>query len=149
MGVFSVGMLLFCTYFGGVGDRRGHLPVMRILGAVGATMVASFVVLSSFPVMCLAIFVAGATLASISPVSLALLGQASAPGDLTRANAFYNASYAVGMLVGPPISGVLFERIGGGAMLVHLAGLWAGFVVATVVFAADDPRVAAQRAVTG
>jgi MFS family permease len=137
---FAAGMLVSSTLVSRLGDRHGHLLVMRILGTIGGAMVASFVLLDSFAFMCLAVFVAGATLASISPVSLALQGVVTAKRDLNRANAFYNAAYAVGMLVGPPVSSWLFTRHGGGAMLYHLAGLWAVFVTFTILFAADDPR---------
>jgi MFS family permease len=137
---FAAGMLLTSTWAGGLGDRHGHLIVMRVLATVGGTMVASFVLLPSFPLMCAAVFVAGATLASLSPVSLALQGVVTPKAELGRANAFYNAAYAAGMLVGPTVSGLLFTRYGGAAMLFHLAALWAGFVLLTVLFAADDPR---------
>jgi len=137
---FAAGMLVMSTWAGRLGDRHGHLLVMRVLATVGGLMVASFVLLPSFPLMCAAVFVAGATLASISPVSLALQGVVTPKAELGRANSFYNAAYAAGMLVGPPISGLLFTRWGGAAMLFHLAALWAGFVALTVVCAADDPR---------
>jgi MFS family permease len=137
---FAAGMLAMSTWAGRLGDRHGHLRVMRVLGAIGGTMVASFVLLPSFPLMCAAVFVAGATLASISPVSLALQGVVTPKADLGRANAFYNAAYAAGMLLGPPVSGLLFTTYGGAAMLFHLAALWAGFVVLTILFASDDPR---------
>jgi MFS family permease len=140
---FAAGMLAMSTWVSRIGDRHGHLLVMRVLGAIGGTMVASFVLLSSFWVMCIAVFVAGATLASISPVSLALQGVVTPKEDLGRANAFYNAAYAAGMLVGPPISSLLFTKLGGASMLYHLAALWAMFVAATVAFASDDPRRAA------
>jgi MFS family permease len=143
---FAAGMLLSSTLVSRMGDRHGHLLVMRVLGAIGGTMVASFVLLPTFGTMCAAVFVAGATLASISPVSLALQGVIVPPQDLGRANAFYNAAYAAGMLLGPPLSSVLFTRLGGGAMLLHLAGLWAAFVIFATVFATDDPR--AKRSVT-
>ena len=98
--------------------------------------------------MCAAVFVAGATLDAISPVSLALQGVVMPKRDLGRANASGNAAYAAGMLLGPPISrGVLFTRLGGGAMLLHLAALWAVFVVFTAVFASDDPHRAKRRLV--
>jgi len=147
---FAGGMLVMSTWAGRLGDRHGHLLVMRVLATIGAVMVASFVLLPSFPSMCAAVFVAGATLASISPVSLALQGVVTPRAELGRANAFYNAAYAVGMLVGPPVSSVLFTRWGGAAMLFHLAALWAVFVGLTLAFATDDPRhatsVRAQRA---
>ncbi len=142
---FAAGMLVASTLVSRLGDRHGHLLVMRVLGTIGGLMVASFVLLPSFPLMCAAVFVAGATLASISPVSLALQGLVTPPQDLGRANAFYNAAYAAGMLLGPPISSVLFTSFGGGAMLFHLAALWAAFVAFTAVFAADDPRFRTRR----
>lgn len=137
---FAAGMLVMSSWAGRLGDRHGHLLVMRILAAIGGTMVACFVLMPSFALMCAAVFVAGATLASISPVSLALQGVVTPRSELGRANAFYNAAYAAGMLVGPPVSGLLFTRYGGATMLFHLAALWAGFVALTVAFAADDPR---------
>jgi MFS family permease len=142
--IFALGMLLCASQAGRLGDRYGHLLVMRVLAAVGSVMVLSFVFLDAWSYMVAAIFVAGATLASISPVSLALQGRISEPRDYARANAIYNAFYAAGMLLGPPISSALSDRFGGGAMLYHLAGLWAAFVVFTTVFAKDDP--AARRA---
>ena len=137
---FAAGMILSSTIVSRLGDRHGHLLVMRILAAIGGTMVASFVLLPSFATMCAAVFVAGSTLAAISPVSLALQGVIVPPQDLGRANAIYNAAYAAGMLLGPPISSVLFTKLGGGPMLIHLALMWAAFVVFATVFAKDDPR---------
>ena len=143
---FALGMLLSTTVVSRLGDRFGHLLVMRTLGAIGGTMVASFVLLSSFSMMCGAVFVAGATLAAISPVSLALQGVIVPKRDLGRANAFYNAAYAAGMLLGPPISSLFFTRMGGAEMLIHLAAIWATFVTFTIVFAKDDPKRAARQA---
>lgn len=137
---FAAGMLVSSTVVSRLGDKHGHLLVMRVLAAIGGTMVGSFVLLPSFETMCAAVFVAGGTLAAISPVSLALQGVIMSRRDLGRANAFYNASYAAGMLLGPPISSVLFTRFGGGAMLLHLTALWAAFVTFAWVFASDDPR---------
>jgi MFS family permease len=137
---FAAGMLLFANVAGRIGDRVGHLLVMRSQAAVGLAMIVGFVVLDAYAAMCVAVFVAGATLAAISPVSLALQGLVVPPRDYARANSVYNACYATGMLVGPPISSVLFSRGGGVAMLLHLAALWAVFVVVTWIFRADDPR---------
>jgi MFS family permease len=137
---FALGMLLFSNVAGRLGDHYGHLLVMRALAAVGMCMVLGFVLLDAYAWMAVAVFVAGATLASISPVSLALLGVVTAPRDYSRSNAIYNACYAAGMLVGPKASSLLFARFGGGAMLLHLAALWSAFVVFTVVYWKDDPK---------
>ena len=137
---FAGGMLLFSTYAGRLGDRIGHLAVMRVLGVIGMATILGFVFLDAYVWMCAAVFVAGASLASISPLSLALLGVSS--HEHSRTTALYNAFYATGMLLGPVASSELFESAGGGAaMLYHLAGLWAAFVVFTVIFFRDDPAV--------
>jgi len=144
---FAAGMLLFSNYAGRLGDRVGHLLVMRWLAAVGALMVAGFVWLESWPLMCAAIFVAGATLAAISPVSLALQGVVVSAASYGRANSLYNGVYAAGMLLGPPVSSFFFARLGGGAMLGHLAALWAAFVAFSIVCRRDDPAARRGRAI--
>ena len=136
---FAAGMLLFSNYAGRLGDRYGHLLLMRILGSVGMTMVLGFVYLDAYPAMCGAVFVAGASLASISPVSLALQGVVAHPLEYERSTSIYNAFYAAGMLLGPYCSSYLFEKRGGEAMLFSLALLWTLFVVFAFVFRRDDP----------
>jgi MFS family permease len=136
---FAGGMLLFSNAAGRLGDRAGHLSVMRVLAVVGLSMIASFVFIDSYAWMCGAVFVAGASLASISPVSLALQGVITS--EYSRATAIYNAFYAAGMLLGPPISSRIFGAYGGAAMLFHLAALWLAFVLFSLVFYRDDPAV--------
>ncbi len=142
---FAAGMLGFSSVAGRLGDRYGHLLLMRILALVGATMIAGFIFLDRYPAMCAAVLVAGATLASISPVSLALSGVVTPRPDLSRANAVYNVFYATGMLLGPLVSGAVYAASGGVVMLWHLLGLWGVFVAVTVVFAGDDPARGRQR----
>lgn len=136
---FAVGMLLATNFAGRIGDRHGHLLVMRLLAIVGATMIASFVWLNGLPAMAVAVFVAGASLASISPLSLALQGLQTR--EYSRATGIYNAFYAAGMLLGPPISSQIFHLRGGGPMLYHLAAIWVAFVVFAQVYRRDDPAV--------
>lgn len=136
---FAGGMLLFSNYAGRLGDRHGHLLLMRVMGSIGMCMVLGFVWLDSYPAMCVAVFIAGASLASISPVSLALQGVVAHPSEYERGTSMYNAFYAAGMLAGPPISSYLFETRGGAVMLEQLALLWAAFVLFAFLFRADDP----------
>ncbi len=139
---FALGMLLVTNAVGLLGDRIGHLLTMRLLAVVGASTVLGFVFLDSYPLMCFAIFVTGATLASISPVSLALQGESVQARDYGRATSIYNTFYALGLLIGPKASAVIFERYGGAVMLYHLVALWVGFVLFSLVFSEDDPRAA-------
>lgn len=142
---FAAGMLGFASVAGRLGDRHGHLLLMRVLAAVGTVMILGFVYLDSYPVMCVAVLLAGASLASISPVSLALQGVVVRHEDYARANAIYNAFYSAGILLGPPIASLLFVRWGGPAMLWHFAVLWMVFIAFTLVFAGDDPATKRAR----
>jgi predicted MFS family arabinose efflux permease len=137
---FAGGMLLATNFAGRIGDRHGHLLVMRLLAVVGATMIASFVWLNGLSAMAVAVFIAGASLASISPLSLALQGLQTR--EYSRATGVYNAFYAAGMLLGPPISSQIFHLHGGGPMLYHLAAIWVAFIVFAQVFRRDDPAAA-------
>jgi len=139
---FAAGMLLLSNVNGRIGDAVGHLLSMRVLATIGVGTILSFVFLDSFYAMAFAIFVAGATIACISPLSLALQGIVLEPSQLSRASGVYNAFYAAGMLLGPRISSYLFARYGGNTMLFHIAALWALFVVYSIVHRHDDPRAA-------
>lgn len=141
---FAAGMLLASNLAGRAGDRVGHLLVMRCLAVVGTTMILGFVFLDSYPLMCAAVFTAGATLAPISPVSLALQGVQCEPREYGRATSLYNTFYAGGILLGPPLASRLFARHGGEFMLYHLAAIWAAFVVFSLVFLRDDPRARSE-----
>jgi MFS family permease len=143
---FAIGMLLAINVAGRLGDRYGHLLVMRLLAVVGTTMIAGFVLLNGFPAMAVAVAVAGASLASISPLSLALQGLVTR--EYHRATGIYNTFYAAGMVLGPPISSQIYHLYGGGPMLYHLAALWAAFVVFAQVYRRDDPRVAGEAPAT-
>ena len=143
---FAAGMLLFSNVAGRFGDKWGHLLLMRILATLGMCMIVGFVFIDAYFLMAVAVFVAGATLASISPVSLAMQGVVLQPVQYSRANGLYNTFYAAGMILGPPISGWIFDRHGGQAMLFHLALLWAAFVIFTFLFRRDDPAYRRGRA---
>lgn len=138
-GLFCLGMLLFSNLAGRWGDRIGHLRVVTSLSALGTFCVVGFVYVDTFLAMTFLVFLAGATFASMSPVALALVGVVVPKDSLSRANSIYNTHYATGMLLGPITTSLVFSHWGGPAMLYHLAGLWAAFVMFCVAFYLDDP----------
>ena len=137
-------MLLATNVAGRIGDRHGHLLVMRLLAIVGTTMIASLRVAERL---------AGHGRRRVRRRRQPGQHLAAEPGaagpavtrEYSRATGVYNAFYAAGMLLGPPISSQIFHLHGGGPMLYHLAALWAAFVVFAQVFRRDDPRVGANR----
>ncbi len=136
---FCFGMLVCSNFAGRIADQVGHLKTVRALSIIGMFSVLGFVLLDSYWVMCLIVFMAGGTLASMSPIALALTGVVVQPKDYSRANSIYNMFYATGILLGPPISGVIFQRWSGVVMIEHIVALWSVFVVFTIIFINDDP----------
>lgn len=136
---FSVGMAASVVFVGRLGDRYGHLKTVRTLVALGVVLTASLVYLPTFGLVAIAVLLAGASLAPIWPMSLALQSLIVNPRDYSRSNALLNGSYGLGTLAGPLMSGYLFKHYGGETMFLHIAVLWALALLATLAFRRDDP----------
>jgi len=139
VGLFSLGMVLFVMYIGHMGDRYGHLKVIRVMAALGGLIALSVVYLPNFPLIAIAVVLAGAALSPMWPLALALQSLISDPRDYGRANGLLNASFAVGAVAGPLISSRVYEWYSGEVMVLHLAAMWTLVVLASVVFRRDDP----------
>lgn len=142
---FSIGMVICVGFVGHLGDRIGHLKVMRVLVTIGALITASVVFLPSYGLIAAAVFIAGGALAPLWPLGLALQSLIVDPRDYNRSNALLNASYAIGTLGGPIISGLLKRAYGGEVMFLHLAALWMVVLGTTIAFRRDDPSLRARR----
>lgn len=146
VGLVGLGMLLFASPAGRLGDRIGHLAVMRLLALAGLGGMVSFVLVHSFPVLCVVMVIAGGAITSMPPLSLALQGVIAKPVEYTRTNSIFNVFFASGLVVGPYLSGRVFRAYGGEAMLWLFAALWAVFVLISLVFRKDDPATQAAQA---
>lgn len=138
---FSIGMVVCVGFVGHLGDRVGHLKIMRVLVTIGALITASVVFLPSYALIAAAVFIAGGALAPLWPLGLALQSLIVDPRDYNRSNALLNASYAIGTLAGPIVSGLLKRAYGGEVMFLHLAALWLVVLGTTIAFRRDDPSL--------
>ena len=149
---FAAGMAVSVVIFGRIGDRHGHLKTIRALVAIGAVITVSVVYLPWFPVVAAVVFLAGAVLAPVYPLSIALQSLIAEPRDYNRSNALLNVSYALGTLAGPLICGYLYVTfsagpdgtkvpLGGELLFWQLAALWLLVLLATTAFRQDDPSL--------
>jgi MFS family permease len=136
----AAGMLVFSNIAGRIGDKRGHLLVMRTLATVGVIGMIAFIPLPSFWMMAVVMFFAGGSLASMPPLSLALQGVIAKPSEYAQSNSIFNVFFATGLLLGPLLSGLAFEQWGGEKILYLFAALWGAFVLVSWVFRRDDPK---------
>ena len=140
----AAGMLVVSNVAGRLGDRHGHLLVLRVLASIGVAVLVSFVPLTSFPVMLAAVTLGGGCLASIPPLSLALQGVIAEPSEYARSSSIFNVFFASGLLVGPFVTGQLSQATSRESILWLFAGLWSALVLVSLVYRKDDP--AARRA---
>ncbi|MDP3273998.1 MAG: MFS transporter [Deltaproteobacteria bacterium] len=137
---FAGGMLLLMNFIGPIGDRFGHLRVLRVLIAVGIAVIIGFTWLTAYPLIAFATFIAGAALSTVWPLSLALQGVVLPAREYGRANGVVNGFYAMGLVLGPFLSGRVFKRLGGDALFWQFAVMWFAVMVFALVFDGDDPR---------
>lgn len=142
VGLVGLGMLVFASPAGRLGDRIGHLAVMRLLALAGMLGMVAFLLIDSFAILCVVMVIAGGAITSMPPLSLALQGVIARPVEYTRTNSIFNVFFASGLVVGPFLSGRVYHAWGGAAMIGMFAALWAVFVALSVVFRRDDPRLA-------
>lgn len=144
-GFYALGMFIFAPLSGYLGDRFGQLMIMRRLAYAGIATMFIFPFVDSYWVITLMVFGAGATFAPQMPLALALQGLIVSHEDYGRANAWYNAFYAMGMLLGPPLTGLIYAGLGGTFMLMHLGALWVILVAVGLVYRRDDPQLQPSR----
>lgn len=145
---FSGGMFLSVMVVGKLGDHFGHLRVIRMMAGFGALITLSVVYLPNYPLIATAVVLAGAALAPMWPLSLALQSLICEPQDYGRANGLLNASFAVGAVSGPLVSSRIYEYYSGEAMVLHLAGLWGVVVLMSLIFRRDDPSLRKRKKIT-
>jgi MFS family permease len=136
----AAGMLLVANFAARAGDRFGHALVMRILALVGALGMLAFLPLNSFPLMAAVFVVAGGCLSSMPPLSLALQGVIVDPAEYPRSNSIFNLFFALGLVLGPLITGRVFGAWGGNAIVLLFSGIWLAFVLFGLLFRVEDPR---------
>ncbi|HEY1100665.1 MAG TPA: MFS transporter [Myxococcota bacterium] len=132
--VYAAGMFVGTAAVPRLGTRFGDVGVMVAFCIVGG---AAIVGVGTLPVQWLLVraplsFVAGATVASLSPLSLAIVGRVNSAAELPRANSIYNALYGLGNLLGPLLLAVFVDVVGTAAVITALG---VGFVVHAVFIA--------------
>jgi MFS family permease len=110
---YALPTLLLRPLIGSRIDRGGHGPIHRVGGAILATSPLGFLlpVLPLTPLVRLVQGVGWALYGTSNNVVMAMLAPRTRRAELT---AYFNAAYAIGFLVGPPIGLFLYTGVGTG-----------------------------------
>ena len=122
MAGLMIGVILAQAPMAWLADRLGRAAVLAgcnivtLLG-VGCLLWAGGVVWLAFWLL-----VIGACSGALYPLGLAVLGERTAPADMSRAGARFLAINSVGSLIGPVVAGAAMELFGRGALFVSGGG---------------------------
>jgi DHA1 family multidrug resistance protein-like MFS transporter len=104
-------------------DRLGRkLPLVLGLVIVGLALLLYPLATKPAPLFWLRIL-HGLGAALVAPASLSYIGDTTVPGGRARAMAVYGASIGLTTLIGPPLAGVVADRLGYAPIFVALAAL--------------------------
>jgi MFS family permease len=134
--LWALGNVVFPIPVGLIADRVNKvrlLGFLSFLGLVGALSLPSMV--ENKPVYAFALFVWGGIISEFYPVGLALLAEKFRGAQLGAANAAFVMTYALGMMVGPPLLGLGLDLSARHGLFDALAALFAGYLALVAVFA--------------
>lgn len=126
---FSLGSIAFQYPLGLLADRMNRrvlLELCALTGVVGAG-IAPFVVHSPWALYGL-LFLWGGPILGVYSVSLTLLGERFKGAQLVQANAGFVMSYAMGLLLAPPLEGMALDVWNPHGLLVILGGISGAYV---------------------
>lgn len=117
-------------------DRRMLLLALAVFGVAGSMVLA--LTGSNWLLLVAIMFIWGGSIAGLYTVGLAHLGARFSGADLASANAAFVFCHAIGMVLGPQISGMSVEHSTATGFPSALAGF---FLVASMLFALRIARV--------
>ncbi len=110
-----------------VADRRSVLLFCAVVGAAGAILYP--LIINHVAVLVVCLFVTGGVIAGMYTVGLAHLGSRLSGEDLAQANGAFIMAYAIGMMVGPQVCGILMDLMGPPGFAVGLILFFALFLL--------------------
>jgi len=138
--VFYWGQILLTYPIGWIADRRPRRSVLLGTSAGALLCMASMALVARSPALWVVVFLAGGIATATYTLGLAILGQRFDAGTLVSANAAFIACYGVGTILGPPMVGMLMDRLGPNALPAALGG-----VSACIFVCASAARLEWQR----
>jgi MFS family permease len=104
-----------------LGVREGHVVSAGYLVVGAATLAIPFI--HSIPLLMLSQAIGGVGRGLVFPILMSCTIAAVAPSELATAMGFFQATYALGMTMGPWVAGGLVAWLGLGGVFIMTAGL--------------------------
>ena len=131
---FTLGNVLLQIPLGLLSDRIPRLPLLAVLALVSGLLLVGLMSKPGIMITAVVLFLAGGISGGIYPVALALIGERFTDADLAAANGAVVALYSLGLIIGPPVTGLVIDKLGtaglplalGSCLLLYGAGIMLG-----------------------
>jgi multidrug resistance protein len=147
-GVFlGIGLVLVAVQGGGFGRLAAKVPAGRLYAAALVLVVAGLAVVgvsTVWPLLIVGLLVLSVGQGIASPALTELVNQAAPADRRGEAMGFQQSSYAIGRVLGPPLAGSAFDRIGVWSPMVAGAALTAVALGLVLVWRTPRAVTAAQ-----
>jgi MFS family permease len=120
---FTLGNVALQIPVGLMADRVPRLPLLAALALASAAALLGLMAVQHPYATAGLLFLAGGISGGIYPVALALLGERFTGADLAAANGAVVALYSLGFVVGPPVVGLMMDRLGATGLPLGIGGL--------------------------
>jgi predicted MFS family arabinose efflux permease len=139
--LFALGITLVAVHAVRVAEGWGHTRVVGAAAAAGGMLLMVLLVSPVPGLDPLVVLLLGGALGALSPVCLDALRCRFRGRALLRATGFYNGAYALGLLAGAPVAGVLAARwsLAAAAWGCATVPLGLGFVLLLISFRSPAP----------
>jgi MFS family permease len=139
---FTLGNVALQIPVGLLSDRVARLPLMATLALVSAGALLALVATPPLMVGAALLFIAGGISGGIYPVALVMIGERFSDADLAAANGAVVALYSLGLILGPPVIGLMMDALGASGLPLALGTvllLFGGLILITPKKATSEP----------
>jgi MFS family permease len=122
LAAFTLGNVALQLPLGFLSDRIERLPLLAGIALLSGGILFLLLGVQNLWLAAGLLFFAGGISGGIYPLSLALIGERFTDEDLAAANGAVVALYSVGLIVGPPLTGLVIDAMGSAGLPLALGG---------------------------
>lgn len=122
LAAFTLGNVALQLPIGFLSDRVTRLPLLSAIALISGGILLLLPSVTPLWGVAALLFLAGGISGGIYPLSLALIGERFTESDLAAANGAVVALYSIGLIIGPPLTGLVIDALGSAGLPLALGG---------------------------
>jgi MFS family permease len=130
--LFVIGGLLATVPLTHLADRLGRLKIVLFCTCIVVISIIGLAVNTNAIALPILVFLAGASMSPIFPLSLALIGEKLPLNELSSGSALFTAIYSAGCTTGPLLSAIVMSILGGSYLFLLMLLIFVFFLFSLI-----------------